>query len=227
MAEDSGDTVAKTDLGESSLERNAQARRRFLRGAVALASGAFLLSIGIADKFFRFFFGPRLSQSEEGELLETRLKRMQETVALKQLELERQHNNYIFVAELSDLQATTGKYFIDYELRPALAFVGRDGVPILLSAKCTHLGCTVGNQVNERNQVLCPCHVSYFDIETGKPNPGAPAKLPLEHISWVLMNKERRIIAGRSADGKGTGNLSGNYPPDTAVYIVKNTESVS
>jgi Rieske Fe-S protein len=226
MIEENGDAAPKSLCG-SLAEGKIEARRHFLKGGMALASGSILLSIGALDKLFRFFFGPRLSQSEEGALLARRLKRMEETVALKKLELERQHNDYIFVADLSDLQETTGMYFVDYQMSPALAFVGRQGLPILLSAKCTHLGCTVGNEVNKQNQVLCPCHVSYFNIETGEPNPGAPAKLPLSHIGWVLMDKSRNVIASRGANGKATGNLSGKYPQGTGVYITKTLESIS
>jgi Rieske Fe-S protein len=220
MVEDKPDVIAEqSSLTLENLKLNA--RRHFLRGAAALIAGAFLLSVGIFDKFFRFFFGPRLSKAEEEHLLEERLNRMQETIGLKKLELERQHNDYILIARLDSLETKTGKYFIDYQMRPALAFLGDDGLPILLSAKCTHLGCTVGNQVNDNDQILCPCHISYFDVKTGQPNLGAPAKIPLDHLAWVLMDKDKKVIAARSADGKTTGNLGRLAVQDTTVYITQ------
>jgi nitrite reductase/ring-hydroxylating ferredoxin subunit len=108
----------------------------------------------------------------------------------RELEMEREGSNYILVAALSHLNASKGKYFVDYEMQPDLAFLGANGLPLLLSAKCTHLGCTVGNNVNDHGQILCPSHISYFDIKTGQPNHGSPAKAPLPHIGWVLKGGE-------------------------------------
>lgn len=223
MSEGKSDIISdQNSAGVETLKGNA--RRHFLRGTAALISAALLLSAGVFHKFFRFFFGPRLSEAEEGNLLEARLSRMQETIELEKLELERQHDEYILVARLDSLEAQTGKYFTDYQMRPALAFLGANGLPILLSAKCTHLGCTVGNKVNDKDQILCPCHISYFDIKTGDPNPGAPAKSPLDHIGWVLMDKDKKIIASCNADGKTTGNLNHAAIQDTSVYISKRAE---
>ncbi len=202
-----------------------QARRDFVTGTVAFFAGAVLLSIGVFTKLFAFFFGPRLSEVEERKILETRVKRLEDTVALEKLELERQHNEYILIARLDGLDRTTGKYFVDYEMRPALAFLGDDGLPILLSAKCTHLGCTVGNKVNEHDQVLCPCHISYFDVKTGQPNPGAPAKLPLAHLSWVIKDNNQKIIAQRTATGKTVCDIKGAILPGACVYLAKHLES--
>ena len=115
----------------------------------------------------------------ESALLGKKLQRLQQTAEERSLELERQRNAMILVARYAELQENKGRYFIDYLMAPGLAFKGRDGVPIVLSAKCTHLGCTVGSEVDAQGRVLCPCHVSYFSVTTGEPNAGAPAKLPL------------------------------------------------
>ena len=130
---------------ESDQTLKKDARRYFLKGGIAVASGLVLLSIGALDKVFRFFFGPRLTEKQEADLLQAHLRQSKDSVALQKLEIEREHNSYIFVSALGDLNQTTGKYFIDYDMGPALAFLGSDGLPDLLSAKCTHLGCTVGN----------------------------------------------------------------------------------
>ena len=49
------------------------------------------------------------------------------------------------------------------------------------SQKCTHLACAVTPQF-ETNQLLCPCHKGYFDIDTGRPLAGPPQR-PLPRIT--------------------------------------------
>ena len=44
------------------------------------------------------------------------------------------------------------------------------------SAICTHQGCVVGSV--EEGAIICPCHLSHFDINTGDPVSG-PAQQPL------------------------------------------------
>lgn len=201
-----------------------EARRHFLRAAGGIALGVFLLSIGTFRNIFLFFFGPRLARKEETELMELRLARLESTVSQRKLELERQSSNYIKVGKLSELNEEQGKYFIDYKMQPAIAFKGKDGLPLLISAKCTHLGCTVGNKVDSEGRILCPCHVSYFNIETGEPNAGAPAKAPLPHLSWVLMDEKGAILVSRDSKGATKGNLSQNAGDSVAVYIEKSQE---
>ncbi|MBX9770370.1 MAG: respiratory nitrate reductase subunit gamma [Candidatus Obscuribacterales bacterium] len=210
----------RLDSDPETIEETA-GRRYFLRGSLALTAGGLLLSVGAIEKVFRFFFGPRLTKAEEGEIMSTRLKRLEKTAEQRKLELERQQSNYIYIAALSELSDKEGKYFIDYEMRPGLAFRGKDGLPNLLSAKCTHLGCTVSNQVDAQGRILCPCHVSYFDIFTGIPNAGAPAKDPLPHLSWVLMDKQGKVLTSRAADGNTKGNTNGEALKEAQLYIVK------
>jgi Rieske Fe-S protein len=177
---------------------------------------------------FRFFFGPRLSDKEQVEMMETRLKRLQATANQKQLELERQQSKFILIASLSDLNTTQGKYFIDYDMRPALAFRGKDGLPVLLSAKCTHLGCTVGNEVNDQGKILCPCHVSFFDVGSGVPDADAPAKAPLPKLPWVLMDSKGTVIASCTDKGVVSGNTNPAAVKGTNVYVARsNQEMVS
>lgn len=201
-----------------------EARRHFLRAFAGIVFGGLLLSVGTFRNVFLFFFGPRLGRKEETELMELRLARLESTVSQRKLELERQSSNYIKVGKLSDLNEETGKYFIDYRMQPAIAFRGKDGLPLLISAKCTHLGCTVGNKVDTEGRILCPCHVSYFNIQTGEPNAEAPAKAPLPHLSWVLMDEKGTILVSRDGTGKTKGSLSDASKDTIAVYIEKNQE---
>lgn len=201
-----------------------EARRDFLKGGVGITAGTLLLTAGAVDKVFAFFFGPRLSKSEEETLMAEKIKRLESTTEQRRLELERQSSKFILVAALRDLSKTEGKYFIDYQMNPAMAFAGDDGLPILISAKCTHLGCTIGNEVNNEGKVLCPCHVSYFDIKTGFPNADAPAKAPLPFLCWSIMDKRGNIIASKDAKGQVTGDTSLNAVKDCNVYVCKSEE---
>ena len=211
---------------ESTAEAHvsAEARREFLKGAAGITLGCGVLAVGTIDKVYNFFFGPRLTPKEEEEIMALRLRRLQATADQRKLELERQTSNYILVSALAELSSKEGKYFIDYNMETAMAFAGQDGLPILMTAKCTHLGCTVSNEVNAKGQVLCPCHVSFFDIKTGEPNAGAPAKKPLAMLGWVLMDKQGAIIAQRSNAGVITGNTTAAAIEKSNVYIVRASE---
>ncbi len=203
------------------------ARRYFLRGAAAVSVGGALLAAGTAGTFGRFFFGPRPSEKEQTKLDEQKLARLRQTQRQKELSVERSQKRYIRIAKVKELDAKKGRYFIDYEMRAALAFLGEDGLPLLISAKCTHLGCTVGSDLDASGRILCPCHVSYFDVKTGAPNQGAPAKDPLPHIAWVMMDEKGDVVASRGADGRTHGTVDPAKSALCDVYIAKREESSS
>lgn len=214
-------TNSRRQEGQLSLSEKQEARRYFLRAAFGLAGGTALLSVGAADKLFRFFFGPRLSEKEEAKVMAEKLALMEKNVEQKKYELERQQNDYIFIGKLSELSPTKGKYFIDYAMSPALAFLDKDKLPLLVSAKCTHLGCTVGSKVDAEGKILCPCHISYFDIYTGMPNPDSPAKSPLPHLGWVLMDPAGKMVASKTADGKVNGTPDLTDLSQYSVFIAR------
>lgn len=218
---------APTDQPDEQPIAPEEARRHFIHAFVGIGIGGVLLSIGTVRDIFSFFFGPRLTRKEETELMELRLRRLESTVAQRKLELERQEANYILVAQFSELSEDTGKYFIDYKMLPAIAFKGKDGLPLLISAKCTHLGCTVGNQVDAQGKILCPCHISYFDIQTGQPNAGSPAKTPLPHLGWVVMDEHGKVLASRNAQGQTTGSIATEAQSSARVYIAKSQEETA
>ncbi len=187
------------------------ARRHLLKGMFGIIGAAVLLSLGVFDKLARFYQGPRITREEESAHLDRTLQRLRLTEAQQQLELERLRQDYIVVARLGDLKPSQGLYFIDYALRPAMAFRGADGLPWLLSAKCTHLGCTVKASVNAQGQLGCPCHFSLFDVRTGVPTPQSVAKAPLPVLGWALLDDQDRVVVSRSPKGELTGQ------PDPAL----------
>lgn len=54
-----------------------------------------------------------------------------------------------------------------------------DGGFLALSVKCTHLGCAV-NWNGDKQQFICPCHASHFDILGNVLS--APAPRPLDQL---------------------------------------------
>ncbi len=196
-------------------------RRLFLKAAFGTTASAALLSLGALDKFLGYFLKQDLTNAEEAHLLSKKLQRLKQSAEERELELERMSKDSIFVANLSDLSSAKGKYFIDYEMRPALAFRDGQGLPIVLSAKCTHLGCTVGQDVDNQGRILCPCHISYFDIKTGQPNTGAPAKAPLPHLGWVLKDSQGHELLAQDPDGRREGAINSSQLENSLLFIVK------
>lgn len=209
-----------------AVEQAAESRREFIRGSIALAGAGSLLVVGVSEKAIGFFRGPRPDPEAEAALLEKKLRRLQQTAEERALELERRKSASILVARYADLQVGRGAYFIAYDMAPGLAFKGEDGLPIIRSAKCTHLGCTVGSEMDAQGRILCPCHITYFDVRSGEPNDGAPAKLPLPELPWAIMDGEGKVLVSwrpgepRPAAGDPAALQACN------VYITKPTGEV-
>jgi nitrate reductase gamma subunit len=201
-----------------------EGRRHFIKGLAGVVVAGGLLSTGVLERVARYFKGPKLEGTDQVAVLEKKLQRLKLTAEERALELERKGKEYIPIARYSELSATKGKYFIDYTMTPALAFLGADALPLLVSAKCTHLGCTVGCDADDKGRVLCPCHVSYFNIATGMPNDGAPAKLPLAHLGWVLMDGVGKIVISRGKDGVLHGENNPALLAQCQVCIVRPLE---
>lgn len=196
-------------------------RRLFLKAALGVGASVTLLSMGTLDKFFRYFLKQDLTNAEEAHILSKKLQRLKQSAEERELELERMNKDNILVAKLSDLSPVKGKYFIDYQMRPALAFRVEKGLPILISAKCTHLGCTVGQDVDAQGRILCPCHISYFDVKTGQPSLGSPAKAPLAHLGWALKDEQGNVLITQDADGRQEGSVSPSQLESSLLFIVK------
>lgn len=195
-------------------------RRHFLAHAAGLIAGLALLSSASAVTIFRYVFGKTKANPQfESE----RLRLLAQDAELAKLEVERQSQDQILIGRLSDLDAAKGKYFTDYEMQQALAFLDKDNLPLLLSAKCTHLGCTVGADVDD-GRILCPCHISYFDINTGQPSAGSPAKKPLPHLSWVLKDEQGNVVASKDANGSVKGKPDLANSGKLSVFLVKETQ---
>ncbi|MDE1920439.1 MAG: Rieske (2Fe-2S) protein [Candidatus Omnitrophica bacterium] len=137
------------------------------------------------------------------------------------MQLQRLGQDRIYVTSIDSLSPVKGIYFIDYFMRPGLAFCDDNGLPIVISAKCTHLGCTVGNNVDSKGLILCPCHLSRFNIKTGAPIPGSPAKKPLPHLGWALVDAKGKILLTEDPEGRRQGTTDMDTLDGSSLYILK------
>jgi len=81
-----------------------------------------------------------------------------------------------------------------FGFEPCLLIHHADGKWVALSARCTHLGCTVPWSAAER-RFVCPCHASTFAI-TGEVS-GPPAPRPLDLLEVRLENGVVKVDTGR------------------------------
>lgn len=198
----------------------AESRREFIKGAVGVTGATGLLAIGVSNKAINYFKGAAADPEAESALLEKKLRRLELTAEERRYELERQRSTMILVAPYKDLDPLKGRYFIDYAMAPGLAFKGRDGLPIVLSAKCTHLGCTVSSTLDEQGRVMCPCHVSFFNIVTRQPE-GGPATKPLPGIDWALVDPTGKVVVRKMKGGAIEGTATPEELAASSLFITK------
>lgn len=167
-------------------------RRNFLIWLPVAVLSFISLSASLLWKIWYFIAGPNLTAQEEAKLIEKRIESLERNIHLEKLREERLLKDKIFICELKDLKKKEGLPFIDFNLKPALAFSTKDGKPVLISSVCTHLGCTVQNKLN-KGRLLCPCHITYFELESGNVIEG-PAKAPLPMIPFVLEDEKISIV---------------------------------
>ena len=167
-------------------------RRDFLIWLPVAIISLIALAINLISKLWSYISGPKLTVEQEAKLIEKRILNLERTTYFERLKEERLLKNKIFICNLKDLNKNEGLAFVDFNLKPALAFKGKNEKPILISSVCTHLGCTVQNKLT-KGRLLCPCHITYFELATGKALEG-PAKTPLPMVPFVVENEQIYIV---------------------------------
>ena len=92
----------------------------------------------------------------------------------------------IDAAKLSDVTSTTPKH-VRFNKKPVILIQNEKGQIKALSTVCTHLGCIVEYQPEQKN-FHCNCHGSVFDSD-GK-NISGPASRPLEPYRVEIKSEE-------------------------------------
>ena len=124
-------------------------RRNFLIWLPVAIVSFIALAGNWLHKLWNYIIGPNLTAEQEAKLIEKRIQNLERTVNLEKLREERLLKAKIFICDLKDLKKKEGISFVDFSLKPALAFKGNNEEPILISSVCTHLGCTVQSKLNK------------------------------------------------------------------------------
>ena len=73
---------------------------------------------------------------------------------------------FIKAAKLADIQPGTAKHV---ELKSTeIALINLDGTIYAINDICTHKYCLLSDGYIEGENITCPCHLSVFEIKTGK-----------------------------------------------------------
>jgi Rieske Fe-S protein len=76
----------------------------------------------------------------------------------------------------------------------------RESSVVAYSAICTHLGCAVFAQLNQRGEITCPCHGSRYDPAHGAAVVGGPAPRPLPALP-IAVQADGTVTATGPFDG--------------------------
>lgn len=79
------------------------------------------------------------------------------------------------------------------------------GDQVAFSKVCTHVGCPVGLFEEERNQLLCPCHQSTFDVANACKPVFGPATRPLPQLPLSVDDDGYLIATGDFSAPIGPG----------------------
>ncbi|MBS1827904.1 MAG: Rieske (2Fe-2S) protein [Acidobacteria bacterium] len=80
----------------------------------------------------------------------------------------------VAIAEKSLPAAGAATMFL-FGTRPAMLIHHADGSWVAFDAVCTHLGCTVGFEPQNK-RIFCPCHGGAYDMKTGDILGGPPPR---------------------------------------------------
>ena len=97
----------------------------------------------------------------------------------------------VVAGRVGDLKRNSAKIF-RFGSRPALLVFTSEGEYRALSARCTHLDCTVQYR-DDLHQIWCACHNGFYDMN-GRNIAGPPPR-PLE--SYEVVVRDQEIIVRR------------------------------
>ena len=168
MSDNVSDPDAGTDAAEDPTESSASLTRRRLMHA-----GFGVFGVGYAGAIVYPIY----------RFLQTPVRRAAEAAAVTEVSLE----------DADKLKPGSALMFL-FGNRPALLIHHADGTWTSLDAVCTHLGCTVKYEADEK-RIFCACHGGVYDPATGAAVAGPPPKGLKQYKVEV---KDGEVLVARS-----------------------------
>lgn len=177
-------------------ERVMANRRRFLKYAIGAGTGAFALALALPALAIRTLT-QRTEEPTEGDVLVYAQGNLTGApVKVDDIAVgtgihvwpegkSDNNNNLIELVRISDSGDAEG--FVAF------------------SAICTHLGCSVYEQLNDDGLIACPCHASSFDPANDAEVIGGPAGRPLPSLPIAVNDNGEVIVNGAFDAPVGAG----------------------
>ncbi len=165
-------------------KKNQVSRRQFLNYTLTGVGG--FMAAGVLAPMLRFAIDPALKPEVEGDFVSTG------------------RNVDEFTSEPTRVDFTIDQVDAWYEskvTKTAWVYKQDDGSLIALSPICTHLGCIVSWNENEKypNMFYCPCHDGLYE-KSGKNVPDTPPTAPLS--VYDLQIKDGILFLGKEIPRK-------------------------
>ena len=123
-------------------------RRTLLKSGVALVGACYAAAVGYP--VYRYLATPAVRERAQGQI------------------------KSISIPEKSLPGVGTATMFL-FGTRPSLLIHHEDGQYVAFDAVCTHLGCTVRFEP-ENKRIFCPCHGGTYDMNSGEVVAGPPPR---------------------------------------------------
>jgi menaquinol-cytochrome c reductase iron-sulfur subunit len=161
------------DRGESRMsedKKNQVSRRQFLNYTLTGVGG--FMAAGMLAPMLRFAIDPALQPETSGDYVATKLNVDDLTTEPQRVDFTVDQVDAWYESQVS---------------KTAWVYKQDDGSILALSPTCTHLGCFVGWNDNEKhpNMFYCPCHDGLYE-KSGKNVPGTPPTRPLDAYEYKV-----------------------------------------
>jgi len=173
-----GQARLSTPTGQNEQQGGKFSRRNLLLGAMGVSAAAFVASFSVVPIFVTKVLQIAVLDVAVGDQLVYAAAGSNGAAAgdaLKASDIQQGKSVQVFPKGKADNQQNL------IEIVRTAAGTGKEGLAAY-SAICTHLGCVVQAQLNQSNQIACPCHNSHFDPSNNAAVVSGPAPRPLPSL---------------------------------------------
>jgi Rieske Fe-S protein len=172
-----GQASVRTPVGMDEQRGGKFTRRNLLLGAMGLSATAFVASFSVVPFFVTKVLQIAVQEIAVGDQLVYSAVSSGAAAGdpVKASDIQPGKSVQAFPKGKADNQQNL------VEIVRVAAGSGKEGL-VAYSAICTHLACVVQSQLNQANQIACPCHNSHFDPKNEAAVVGGPAPRPLPSL---------------------------------------------